>query len=225
MNVLLFGPPGSGKGTQATALSEALGVAHVATGDIFRKNLKEGTALGQLARSYMDRGALVPDEVTCDMVASRLSEPDCGLGVRELAVAPRGVLLDGFPRSAAQAEWLLGWLGERGHRVDAVVNLVVPNAVVLDRISGRRSCLSCGATYHVASAPPKIAGTCDRCGGEVVQRKDDSESVVGERLATYASQTEAALPILRGATTVHDLDGTGAVEAVRERIFAALGLS
>lgn len=223
MNVLLFGPPGSGKGTQATALCEALGVPHVATGDIFRKNLKEGTPLGQLARSYMDRGALVPDEVTCDMVASRLAEPDCGLG-GESGHAPRGVLLDGFPRSSGQAAWLIRWLEERGHRVDAVVNLVVPHAVVVDRISGRRSCLSCGATYHLSSAPPSVPGVCDRCGGEVVQRKDDAEAVVVERLATYAGQTEAALPVLRAAAPVHDVDGTGAVAAVRERIFSALGL-
>ncbi len=224
MNVLLFGPPGSGKGTQATALAEALAVPHVATGDIFRKNLKEGTPLGLLARSYMDKGALVPDSVTCDMVASRLSEDDCGLAVREMAVAPRGVLLDGFPRSTPQAEWLLGWLGERGHRIDAVVNLLVPHEVVVQRISGRRSCLGCGATYHVVAAPPKVDGVCDRCGGEVVQRKDDGEAVVRERLDTYERQTAAALPVLRAHTVVHDLDGVGSVDEIRSRIFAALGL-
>lgn len=225
MIVLLFGPPGSGKGTQATAISEALSVPHVATGDIFRKNLKEGTELGKLARSYMDKGALVPDSVTCDMVASRLAEQDCGLAAREMAVAPRGVLLDGFPRSLPQAEWLLAWLRERGHEIGAVINLRVPHEVVVGRISGRRSCLGCGATYHVSAAPPKVAGVCDRCGGEIVQRKDDSEAVVQDRLRTYEEQTAAALPALRANAPVHDLDGVGSVEEIRGRIFAALGLS
>jgi adenylate kinase len=224
MNVLLFGPPGSGKGTQATALSEALSVPHVATGDIFRRNLKEGTELGKLARSYMDRGALVPDSVTCDMVADRLNEGDCGLGARELAAAPRGVLLDGFPRSVPQAEWLLAWLDERGHGLDAVVNLVVPSELVVARISGRRSCIACGATYHTTAAPPAVDGVCDRCGGAVVQRNDDAEGVVRDRLATYESQTAAVLPALRGRVTIHDVDGVGSVEDVRSRIFGALGL-
>ncbi|MFZ5478702.1 MAG: adenylate kinase [Myxococcota bacterium] len=225
MNALLFGPPGSGKGTQATALAEALAVPHVATGDIFRKNLKEGTDLGKLAKSYMEKGGLVPDSVTCDMVAARLSESDCGLGVREMAAAPRGVLLDGFPRSTPQAEWLLGWLDDRGHRIDHVVNLLVPDAVVIERISGRRTCLGCGATYHVTYAPPKVAGTCDRCGGEVVQRKDDAEDVVRDRLATYQQQTAPVLGVLRDAgTTIHDVDGLGTVDEIRSRIFGALGL-
>jgi adenylate kinase len=224
MNVLLFGPPGSGKGTQAAALCEALSVPHVATGDIFRKNLKEGTALGQLARSFMEKGGLVPDSVTCDMVASRLAEQDCGLGVREMSVAPRGVLLDGFPRSAPQAEWLIGWLQERGHRIDAVVSLQVPDALVVERISGRRSCMACGATYHVVTAPPVKEGICDRCGGAVAQRKDDAEAIVIDRLAVYASQTAAALPLLRERATVHDLDGVGTVDEVRRRIFSALGI-
>jgi adenylate kinase len=225
MIVLLFGPPGSGKGTQATAIAEALSIPHVATGDIFRKNLKEGTELGKLARSYMDQGALVPDSVTCDMVASRLSEQDCGLAVREMAAVPRGVLLDGFPRSLPQARWLLGWLSERGHEIGAVINLVVPTEVVVGRISGRRSCLSCGATYHTTAAPPKVEGVCDRCGGEIVQRKDDSEAVVQDRLATYDAQTAAALPALRENAPVHDIDGVGSVDEIRGRIFVALGLS
>lgn len=225
MIVLLFGPPGSGKGTQATAISEALAIPHVATGDIFRKNLKEGTPLGVLARSYMDNGGLVPDEVTCDMVASRLSDSDCGLGVREMAVSPRGVLLDGFPRSTRQAEWLLAWLEERGHAINAVVNLQVPQFLLLERISGRRSCLGCGATYHVTASPPKVEGRCDRCGGGIVQRKDDAEAVVRDRLDVYESQTAAALPVLRTSATVHDIDGVGSVDEIRTRIFAALGLT
>lgn len=213
MNVLLFGPPGSGKGTQAKDVATTLGIPHVATGDIFRKHLKEGTDLGRLARSYMDRGELVPDSVTCDLVASRLQEAD----------AANGVLLDGFPRSVPQAEWLLGWL--RAHRPGPVVvlSLVVPDSFLVGRISGRRTCLKCGATYHVTHNPPPASG-CGQCGGEVVQRKDDAEDVVLARLATYARETAPVLGVLRGAATVHDIDGVGAIEDVRARIAAALAL-
>jgi adenylate kinase len=213
MNVALFGPPGSGKGTQARDVSAALGVPHVATGDIFRRHLKEGTELGRLARSYMDLGQLVPDSVTCDLVASRLSEAD----------AAGGVLLDGFPRSVPQARWLTGWLRERGTRIHHVINLQVPDAVIIERLSGRRVCLGCGATYHVVYAPPPEGG-CATCGGAVVQRKDDREEVVLERLEVYARETAPVLDVLREGATVHDIVGTGAVEDIRARIFAALSL-
>lgn len=213
MNVLLFGPPGSGKGTQAKDLAVRLGVPHVATGDIFRKHLKEGTELGRLARSYMDAGQLVPDSVTCDLVAARLVEPD----------ALAGVLFDGFPRSVAQAEWLVAWLAEHARPVDAVVNLQVADAVVVKRISGRRTCVACGATYHVVSNPAPAAG-CLRCGGEVAQRKDDAESVVGARLDTYARETAPVLEVLRRAGPVYDIDGVGEIDAIQSRIAAALRL-
>lgn len=213
MNVLLFGPPGSGKGTQATELAARLGIPHVATGDIFRKHLKEGTDLGKLARSYMDKGQLVPDSVTCDLVASRLAEGD----------AAEGVLLDGFPRSLAQAEWLIGWWKERGQGVGRVLNLLVPDQAILERLGGRRTCMSCGATYHVRSAPPGPDGRCSRCGGEVVQRKDDSEATIRERLDVYHAQTAAVLPVLRAAGPVSDIDGVGGIDEVRARINAALG--
>lgn len=213
MNVVLFGPPGSGKGTQAKALSEALGVPHVATGDIFRRHLREGTDLGRTARSYMDRGELVPDQVTCDLVASRLVEPD----------ALDGALLDGFPRSTLQAEWLVGWLQQQGRSIDHVVNLVVADALVVERISGRRTCSQCGATWHIVYNPSP--GACRTCGAsDVVQRKDDSESVVVSRLATYARETLPVLSVLRGACPVHDVDGVGGIEDVRRRIFSALHL-
>lgn len=214
MIAMLFGPPGSGKGTQAKDLAAALSVPHVATGDIFRKHLKEGTDLGKLARSYMDRGELVPDQVTCDLVASRLSESD----------AARGVLLDGFPRSVFQARWLVGWLRERGGKVDAVVNLVVPDAVVVERISGRRSCLSCGATYHAVYAPAP-GGKCAACGADVVQRADDKEDVVTARLQTYHRETAPVLGVLRETgVPVHDVDGVGGVDEIKGRIFRALDL-
>lgn len=214
MFVLLFGPPGSGKGTQAAALAARLAVPHVATGDIFRKHLREGTDLGKLARSYMDRGQLVPDLVTCDLVGSRLAEAD----------AQAGVLFDGFPRSVPQLYWLVGHLSARGQALAAVVNLQVDDAVILSRITGRRTCTNCGATFHVVSAPPNADGTCTRCGAAVVQRKDDSEAVVRDRLVAYAEQTFPCLEQLRGRTPVHDLDGVGSIDEVQRRIFAALSL-
>ncbi|MDP2305055.1 MAG: adenylate kinase [Pseudomonadota bacterium] len=214
MNVLLFGPPGSGKGTQAKDLAAALGVPHVATGDIFRRHLKEGTELGLRAKGYMQGGGLVPDDFTCEIVASRLEEPDAGAGV----------LLDGFPRTAAQAEWLVRWLAKRGQRVDALVNLVVPDEVILERITGRRSCPSCGATFHVVFAPP-ADGRCTRCGAAVIQRDDDKDSVVANRLLTYARETVPVLPVLRPVTTIHEIPATGDVAEIRARVFAALGLS
>lgn len=210
--VLLFGPPGSGKGTQAQDLAGRLLVPHVATGDIFRKHLKEGTELGLLARSYMDRGELVPDSVTCDLVASRLEEPD----------ARDGVLFDGFPRSVPQAEWLVRWLGEHGRAIDAVVNLRVPDESVISRLSGRRSCLSCGATYHLVSNPPGADGRCTRCGGEVVQRADDREETIRARLETYQRETAPVLDVLRRAAPVYDIDGLGGIDEVQGRIRAAL---
>lgn len=214
MNVLLFGPPGSGKGTQAKDLAAALGVPHVATGDIFRRHLKEGTELGKLARSYMDRGQLVPDSVTCDLVASRLVEAD----------ALNGVLLDGFPRSVPQAEWLVGWFPEHGRTVGAVINLMVPDAALIERISGRRACVKCGATYHVVYNPAD-GSTCTVCGAEVVQRKDDAEDVVRARLETYHRETAPVLGVLRGAGPVHDIDGMGDIAAIQGRIRAALRLA
>ncbi len=214
MFVLLFGPPGSGKGTQAAALAARLGVPHVATGDIFRKHLREGTDLGRLARSYMDRGQLVPDLVTCDLVASRLGEAD----------ARAGVLFDGFPRSVPQLYWLIGHLGAAGRQLAAVVNLKVDDGIILGRITGRRTCTNCGATYHVVSAPPNADGTCTRCGAAVVQRKDDTEAVVRDRLEAYAAQTFPCLEQLRDRTPIHDIDGVGGIDEVKGRIFAALAL-
>ena len=212
MDVILFGPPGAGKGTQASAIVETLGIPQVATGDIFRKHLKEGTALGQLARQYMDLGRLVPDEVVFDIVATRLQEADCAAGV----------LFDGFPRTVRQAELLLAWLGERGRRVDTVISLEVPDAVILARLSGRRTCLSCGATYHVVNNPPQSPGVCDRCGGEIVQRKDDAEATILERLATFHRETAPVLAWLRERVHVASLDGTQPIDAVEQALKAEL---
>jgi adenylate kinase len=212
VDVVLFGPPGAGKGTQATAICERLGVPQVATGDIFRRHLKEGTDLGKLAKTYMERGALVPDEVVFDIVASRLSEPDC----RD------GVLLDGFPRTVRQAELLVEWLAQSGRSVDVVIELEVPDDVLVARLSGRRTCLQCGATYHVSHAPPKVEGRCDRCGGEVVQRKDDAEETVRARLETYHRETAPVLAWLRERVPVRSIAGHRQIADVQEAVLEAL---
>lgn len=212
MDVILFGPPGAGKGTQATAASRFLGIPHVATGDIFRKHLKGGTELGQLAKSYMDEGQLVPDDVVVDIVASRLDEED----------ARDGVLFDGFPRTVRQAELLVERLAQDGRKVDAVINLAVDDAVIVSRLSGRRTCLSCGATYHVAHNPPAVAGVCDRCGGEVVQRDDDQEATIRSRLETYHSQTAPVLAWLRPRTAVADIQADQGIDEVEAEIRSRL---
>jgi adenylate kinase len=212
MDVILFGPPGAGKGTQATAICTALSIPHISTGDIFRKHLKEGTELGQLARSYMDQGQLVPDQVVCDIVASRLIEDDC----------TGGALLDGFPRTVPQAEMLSTWLESQGRSVGAVVNLFVADHILVERLSGRRTCLSCGATYHLHNNPPSKENVCDRCNGEVVQRKDDNEHTVLARLQTYARDTAPVLAWLTPRATVHSVDGAQPIEQVQGDILNAL---
>jgi adenylate kinase len=212
VDVILFGPPGAGKGTQATAICEALHIPHVSTGDIFRAHLKQGTALGQTARSYMDRGQLVPDAVVCDITTSRLAEAD----------AEGGALLDGFPRTVGQAELLAAWLDQHGRRIDVVISLEVPSEVLVARLSGRRTCLSCGATYHVQHNPPAREGVCDRCGGEVVQRSDDREETVRARLQTYVRDTAPVLDWLASRGAVHRVDGDQPIDTVRSTILAAL---
>ena len=212
MDVILFGPPGAGKGTQAAAICNALSIPHISTGDIFRKHLKEGTDLGELAKSFMNKGQLVPDSVVCDIVASRLIEADCA----------GGALLDGFPRTVVQAEMLSAWLETQGRVVGAVINLEVEDAVLVSRLSGRRTCMSCGATYHVANNPPTEAGTCDRCGGEVVQRKDDSEETVRARLETYARDTAPVLAWLTPRAMVHTVDGAQPIDQVQDAILSAI---
>jgi adenylate kinase len=214
MDVILFGPPGAGKGTQATAICSALAIPHISTGDIFRRHLKEGTALGVLARSFIDKGQLVPDSVVCDIVASRLIEEDCA----------GGALLDGFPRTVAQAEMLSEWLSGQGRQVGAVVNLEVDDVILVARLSGRRTCLACGATFHVTHNPPTEGGVCDRCKGELVQRKDDLEETVRARLETYARETAPVLAWLKPRSTVHTVDGAQPIADVQGAILGAIGI-
>ena len=183
MNVVLLGAPGAGKGTQASVLTEEFGVVHVASGDLFRRALGEKTELGMLAKSYMDKGELVPDEVTINMVLERIVEPDCA----------GGVLFDGFPRTLSQAEALDKRLLSESRTIDSVVYIEVPEEELVKRLSGRWICRACQTPYHAVSSPSKTHGVCDKCGGELYQRDDDKEETVRERLKVFLSQT---LPIV-----------------------------
>ena len=213
MNLVLFGPPGAGKGTQAAVLCTELGVPQVATGDIFRRNLKEGTPLGEKARGFINKGQLVPDEVVWELVASRLSEDDC----------ESGVLLDGFPRSIRQAELLVEWMKDSHRRLDCVVALEVPDEVLVMRLARRRTCLACGGTYHLDHAPPAVEGVCDTCGGEVVQRSDDNEETVRARLNTYHETTSPVLTYFEGLGLAQRVDGVGDIQSVSQRLRIAIG--
>jgi adenylate kinase len=204
--LILFGPPGAGKGTQASRLSAALGLPHVSTGDLFREHRAKGTPLGKQAQTYMDAGKLVPDEVVLDMLFERVGQPDCS----------EGYLLDGFPRTIPQAEALEKRL-RREDRV-LVLDLVVPDAVLLDRITGRRSCKSCSNVHHVRTAPPKTAGRCDKCGGELVQRSDDTAEVFGKRLAVYHDQTKPLERWYASRGVLVEVDGDRAPDVVFEEL-------
>lgn len=213
MNIILFGPPGAGKGTQASALCEAYNVPQVATGDIFRAHLKNNTELGQLARGYMNNGQLVPDEVVWKLVESRLSEPDCA----------GGVLLDGFPRTVNQAELMLGWFKATGRVLNRVLALIVADEELVVRLAGRRTCLDCQATYHVQNNPPAVEGVCDRCGSSrVVQREDDSEETVRKRIATYHRETSPVLAFFQERGLASEVEGLGEISDVAARLRQAL---
>ena len=180
MRAVLLGPPGAGKGTQAVRLVEKYGVPQISTGDIFRANIKEQTPLGVEAKKYIDQGALVPDELTISMVEDRLSQDDC----------KNGYLLDGFPRTIAQAEKLDEMLAKTGSKIDAVIKVDVPAEVIMERVVNRRVCTSCGESYNVVSRPTKVEGVCDVCGKEVIQRDDDKPETVKQRLVTYEKNTK-----------------------------------
>ncbi|MCQ2504057.1 MAG: adenylate kinase [Saccharofermentans sp.] len=180
MNLIILGAPGSGKGTSATVLREKYSLAHISTGDIFRSNIKNGTPLGVEAKSYIDKGALVPDSLTVSMVEDRLSQDDC----------KAGYILDGFPRTLAQAEALDAMLAKNNDKIDAVLSIVVDDEIIKDRVSGRRVCEKCGASFNVKFKPTKAEGVCDLCGGKVVQRADDNEETVANRLKTYYENTQ-----------------------------------
>lgn len=212
MRVVLLGPPGSGKGTQAARLGEHWGVPHISTGDAFRQAVAEGTPLGRLAQEYMQRGELVPDQVVNGVVAARLDREDCA----------GGFVLDGYPRTVAQAEALAGMLRERGLALDAVVDLVVSEEELVSRAAGRRVCSRCGANYHVRFRPPREPGRCDLCGGGLVQREDDRPETVTRRLAVYRQQTEPLVDFYRRQALLVPVNGTGGVEEVTAAILRAV---
>ena len=212
MRVVLVGPPGAGKGTQAQFIASHLAIPKVSTGDIFRYNVSAGTGLGRQAKAFMDRGDLVPDEVTVAMVASRLQEDD----------ALSGFLLDGFPRNLPQAETLKKLLADWGLRLDLVLELVVDHDEVIRRLSGRRTCRKCGRVWHVAFDPPSVTGKCDECGGELFQRDDDREETIRHRLEVYEQQTQPLISYYADEGILLGIDATGPVEDVTERALVAL---
>lgn len=210
MRIVLLGAPGAGKGTHCKRIADRYGVAHLSSGDILRRERAEGTELGKKAQSYMDAGALVPDELIVEMMS------------RAIAKAKAGFVLDGFPRTVNQAEVLDQSLAKSKSGIDGVINLQVDDGIVLERITGRRSCPTCGTVYHVKNMPPKVDGRCDKDGTALMQRPDDTEEVVRNRLETYYRQTKPVVDYYRARRTVHDIDANGNADVVAEVLFRLL---
>lgn len=216
MRLILLGLPGAGKGTQAKILASEKGLLHISTGDMFREAAAEGTDLGKQAQEYMNAGKLVPDEVTIGMLLERIAKPD----------AAKGLMLDGFPRTIPQAEALDRALAERGSQIDGVLYIQVPESDLMERLTGRWSCGQCGAIYHTQTKPPKAAGVCDECGGQLSQRADDQPDTVKARLDTNRAWTEQLAEYYRAQGKLHDIEGTGSPESITERLLQAInGLS
>jgi len=213
MNIVLIGAAGAGKGTQAQTLADSLGLAHVASGDMFRNAMQRRTALGVRAKEYVDRGELVPDEITVGMVIDRLAEED----------AAQGVILDGFPRNVPQAEALDAALAENGSSVDQAIYLAVKPDELLRRLGGRWLCRNCQASYHEVFNPPKLPGKCDACGGELYQREDDNIETARRRLDVYFEQTTPIIDYYRERGVLHEVDGEQSIPAVREAMLAVVG--
>lgn len=213
MKIIMLGAPGAGKGTQAIKIAEKYGIPHISTGDIFRANIKNGTELGKKAKEYMDKGALVPDELTCDLVVDRIHQDDCA----------NGFVLDGFPRTIPQAEALDAALSKDNETMDYAIDIEVPDENIVKRMGGRRACVNCGATYHIVSAPPKVEGVCDHCGGNLTIRDDDKPETVQKRLTVYHDQTQPLIDYYKKAGILHSVDGTKPLDDVFADIVKVLG--
>lgn len=213
MKIILMGPPGAGKGTQAEFLTKELNIPHISTGDMFRKAIKESTPLGVEAKRYIDSGKLVPDEVTVGIVKERLAQSDCRAGF----------LLDGFPRTVPQADALEKTLEELNVKLDKVINIVVERKALLERLTGRRVCKGCGATYHVVYNPSAQKDQCEKCGAELYQRSDDSETIVGHRLNVYEQQTAPLIDYYQKKGLLLNIEGNDSVGTVTQNIITALG--
>ena len=213
MKIIMLGAPGAGKGTQAERIAEKYDIPHISTGDIFRANIKAGTELGVKAKAYMDKGQLVPDSLTIDLVMDRISQSDCN----------GGYILDGFPRTIPQAVSLTNALKDRGDALDFAINVHVPDENIVSRMSGRRACPGCGSTYHLVFAAPKQDGICDKCGSELVLRDDDKPETVKKRLAVYHNQTQPLIRYYGSQKILRTVDGTKDMEDVFQDIMNILG--
>lgn len=213
MKIIMLGAPGAGKGTQAKKIADKYQIPHISTGDIFRANIKEGTELGKKAKAYMDQGLLVPDGLTLDLIMDRFQNPDC----------VNGYVLDGFPRTIPQAQALTKALEEKGESIDYAVSVEVPDEDIVSRMSGRRACLSCGATYHIVHIPAKAEGICDRCGKGLVLRDDDKPETVRKRLDVYHDQTQPLIEYYTAQNKLAAVDGTQEMETVFQDIVNILG--
>lgn len=213
MKIIMLGAPGAGKGTQAKKISAKYQIPHISTGDIFRANIKNGTELGKKAKTYMDQGLLVPDELVVDLVVDRVNQADCA----------EGYVLDGFPRTIPQAEALDAALSGMGQKMDFAINVEVPDENIVNRMSGRRACVDCGATYHIVYAPTKVEDVCDKCGGDLILRDDDKPETVTKRLSVYHEQTQPLIEYYNNAGILKEVDGTVDIEDVFRAIIDILG--
>ncbi len=213
MKIIMLGAPGAGKGTQAKKIADKYQIPHISTGDIFRANIKEGTELGKKAKSYMDQGQLVPDELTLELIMDRFQNPDC----------KDGYVLDGFPRTIPQAEALTEALAKNGETINYAINVEVPDENIINRMGGRRACLGCGSTYHIVYAPTKTEGICDRCGEKLVLRDDDKPETVKNRLNVYHNQTQPLIDYYTKQGKLAEVDGTMSMEDVFGAIVKILG--